>query len=86
VQTSVNDTIDNVRGEVTGRVDAAREAFEAGRQAARDTRDDLERRVSETRARVRHGVDAARQPATGDPVSAENRGVRHAEPDTDLGV
>jgi gas vesicle protein len=62
VQDSVNETIGGVRDEVGGRLDAAKEAFEAGRQAARETRADMERRVQDTRDRVRAGVAAAKAP------------------------
>ncbi len=62
LQDSVTTTVGNVRGEVTDRIEAARDAFEAGRQAARDTRRDMERRVDEAKTRVRAGIDAARQP------------------------
>jgi gas vesicle protein len=61
LQDSVVDTIDNVRDEVTDRIDMAREAFEAGRQAARETRRDMERRVDDARARVRAGIEAAKE-------------------------
>lgn len=37
-QGTVTERIDGVRTDVRGRIDAAREAFDAGRQAARDTR------------------------------------------------
>jgi gas vesicle protein len=37
-QRSVTDRYDNVRSDVRGRVDAARDAFEAGRRAAREAR------------------------------------------------
>ena len=60
VQTAVSDTMDGVRAEVTGRVDQARDAFDAGRRAALDSRERLERRVDDARDRVRVGVDAAR--------------------------
>jgi gas vesicle protein len=62
VQDSVTETIGGVRDEVGGRFDAAKEAFEAGRQAARETRADMERRVQDTRDRVRAGVAAAKAP------------------------
>ncbi|HEX6134711.1 MAG TPA: YtxH domain-containing protein [Longimicrobiales bacterium] len=61
VADSVNDTVGGVRAEVEGRLDAARNAFEAGRRAARDTRHEMEMRVREVRAGVRGGIDAARQ-------------------------
>ena len=62
VTDGVQDTIGGVRGEVEGRLDAAREAFDAGRRAARETRRDMEMRLREVRAGVRGGVDAARRP------------------------
>lgn len=62
LQSTVQDTIDGVRSEVTGRVDAAREAFEAGRETARRTRSDMEQRLQESRSRMRAGVEAARRP------------------------
>lgn len=60
----VTDTIGGVRGEVEGRVEAARDAFEAGRRAARETRREMETRVQEVRAGVRGGIDAARHSGT----------------------
>lgn len=66
---SVSQTFENVKGDVNDRLGAARDAFEAGRQAARDTRTDMERRVKETRERVRAGIEAAKQtPATAGPA------------------
>lgn len=61
VSDTVNETIGGVRGEVEGRVSAAREAFEAGRRAARETRGEMESRVRDVRAGVRGGMDAARR-------------------------
>ena len=92
LQGTVTDTIEGVRTEVTGRVDAAKEAFEAGRQAARDTRSDMERRVTETRARVRASMEAARRPpvidAEAEPASATPRStpISEIEPEANLGV
>jgi gas vesicle protein len=63
VSDSVTGAIGDVRDEVEGRIDRARDAFEAGRQAARQTREEMELRVQEVRAGVRGGVDAARRPA-----------------------
>jgi gas vesicle protein len=60
VQDTVTGTFEDVREEVNDRLDAAREAFEAGRHAARSTRDEMEQRVRQARAGVRAGVDAAR--------------------------
>ncbi len=60
VQDAVLGTFDDVKTTVNDRLDAAREAFEAGREAARETRADLDRRIAETRAGFRAGVEAAR--------------------------
>jgi gas vesicle protein len=65
VQDTVTGTIEDVRGGVNDRVEAAREAFEAGRVAARETRGEMERRVRETRAGVRAGMNAAREAEAG---------------------
>lgn len=67
VSESVQDTIGGVRGEVEDRIDSARDAFEAGRRAARETRREMETRVKEVRAGVRGGVDAARHSRPLDP-------------------
>lgn len=70
-QDTVTDTLGTVRSEVTDRLETAREAFEAGRQAARDTRRDMELRVSEAKARVR-ASNEGRQPATTDTSVGES--------------
>jgi gas vesicle protein len=84
VANSVNETIGGVRGEVEERIDAAREAFEAGRRAARDTRRDMEVRVREVRAGVRGASDAMRR-ADG-AMQANDPGSIPDEGDDDLGV
>jgi gas vesicle protein len=66
VSDTVQGTIGDVRGEVQERIDSARDAFEAGRRAARDTRQEMEVRVREVRAGVRSGVEAARTGSTPD--------------------
>lgn len=71
LQDSVTDTIGTVRDEVTDRIEVAREAFDAGRSAARQTRADMERRVEEAKVRVRAGIDAARAPVEEDPETGE---------------
>jgi gas vesicle protein len=81
VSDSVNETIGGVRDEVQGRIDTARDAFEAGRRAARETRDDMEIRLREVRAGVRGGVDAARRPSAS---GLETDDANGGEPD--LGV
>jgi gas vesicle protein len=62
VQDAVSHTLDNVKSNVGDRIDQARDAFEQGRVAARETRDDMERKVREGRERVRAGIEAARRP------------------------
>lgn len=74
LQDSVQDTVGSVREEVSDRIAVAREAFDAGRQAARDTRRDMERRVEEARARVHSGIDAPHAPAVGDDGADEEPG------------
>jgi gas vesicle protein len=61
VQQTFNDTLGEVREQVGDHVDAARSAFDAGRQAARDTRDTMEVRVREAKAGVRTGFDTVRE-------------------------
>lgn len=61
VTDTFTDTVDGVRGEVQDRLDTARDAFEAGRRAARETRREMELRVREVRAGVQGGVEASRR-------------------------
>jgi gas vesicle protein len=63
---SVNETIGGVRNEVHGRIDTAREAFEAGRRAARETRQEMDIRLREVRAGARGAVDAAHRSTAAD--------------------
>jgi gas vesicle protein len=71
VRDRVNDTFEQARAEVEQRIDSARQkielkkeqvtrAMDAGRAAAQQTRDDLERRIAETKAAYRAGVEVAR--------------------------
>jgi gas vesicle protein len=84
VSDSVNETIGGVREEVQGRIDTARDAFEAGRRAARETREEMELRVREVRAGVRGGVDAARRSPA--PLVGSEAEAAPPETDSDLGV
>jgi gas vesicle protein len=59
LQNNVTGRYEDVRSDVSGRVHAARDAFESGRRAATD-------RARETGAGVRAGYDAARRPADND--------------------
>ena len=78
LQDSVTDTVGNVRSEVNDRIAVAREAFDAGRQAAKDTRRDMEKRVEEARLRVRANAEA-RQTGAGEAPAT-------GEAETDYGV
>ena len=62
VQESVTSALGGVREQVVGRIDAARGAFDAGREAARESRAEMERRIREARAGFDAGVQAARKP------------------------
>jgi gas vesicle protein len=71
VRETAMETYEQARTTVGGRIDSARQALElkkqqvtrameAGRAAAQQARDDLERRIAETKAAYRAGVDVAR--------------------------
>jgi gas vesicle protein len=71
VRENMTDAFDHARASVEDRIGAARdvverkkrqvaEAMEAGRAAARQARDDLERRIAETKAAYTAGGDVAR--------------------------
>lgn len=55
VQDSVTDTVGDLRREVVGRFDAARDALDAGRDVARETRLEMQRRVREAREAAERG-------------------------------
>lgn len=69
----VTDTFENARDEVESRLDAARRAIElkkrqvtravhAGRAAAEEARDELERRIAETKTAYREGGEGTGSP------------------------
>jgi gas vesicle protein len=71
ISTRVNDTFEQARDRVEQGIDTARQAIdlkkrqvsramEAGRAAAQEARDELERRIAETKAAYSAGVDVAR--------------------------
>ena len=71
ISTRVTDTFDQARDKVEHGIDTARQAIdlkkrqvsramEAGRAAAQQARDELERRIAETKAAYSAGVDVAR--------------------------
>ena len=74
----VTETFEDARDEVERRIDGARQAIDlkkrqvqhamhAGRAAAQQARDDLERRIAETKAAYNAGADVARAGARGVP-------------------
>ncbi|MBI4520801.1 MAG: YtxH domain-containing protein [Gemmatimonadetes bacterium] len=60
VQRSVEARLEQARVGAQDAIDAARDAVEAGRQAARTARVDLEKKVEQSKAAFRAGIDAAR--------------------------
>jgi gas vesicle protein len=62
----VNDTLDTVRGGVETRVAQARAALDVGRGAARDAREELQRRVDEAKRTYRAGLGAVRGDGAGE--------------------
>ena len=71
ISTRVNDTFEQARDRVEQGIDTARQAIdlkkrqvsramEAGRAAAQEARDELERRIAETKAAYNAGVNVAR--------------------------
>jgi len=80
---AVSETIQQARGAVEERIGSARQsidvkrqqvsrAVEAGRQAARDARTDLERRIAETKAAYDAGAQVARDGEAGDEGGANS--------------
>ena len=62
-QRSLEDRLDQAREGVHDRMETVRGAVEAGRQAAVDARGDLERKLEQSKAAYRAGIDAAREAA-----------------------
>ncbi|MBI4539542.1 MAG: YtxH domain-containing protein [Gemmatimonadetes bacterium] len=65
VQRGVETRLEQAREGVQQAVGAARGAVDAGKQAARDARLELERKVEQSKAAYRAGLEAARATATG---------------------
>jgi gas vesicle protein len=61
---SVEDRIDSARQAIELKRRQASRAIEAGRQAAHEARDELERRIAETKAAYQAGADVARSTRT----------------------
>lgn len=62
-QRQIEERLDQARAELMERVEAVKEAVDAGRDAAREARGDLENRIERSKAAYRAGVDAAREVA-----------------------
>lgn len=60
VQEELEGRLDQARAGVQTRMDGVRTAVDSGRQAAREARVDLERRLEQSKVAYRAGVDAAR--------------------------
>jgi hypothetical protein len=66
---AVEEGIDTARSKIEVKKHQATEAVRAGRQAAHDARDELERRIAEGKAAYRAGADVvrtSRRPASSD--------------------
>lgn len=63
VQHTVTDTVEDVRRQFEEGIDTARRAVESGKQAARASRDEVERQVRQSSAAFRSGFEAARASA-----------------------
>ncbi|MFL5382997.1 MAG: YtxH domain-containing protein [Longimicrobiaceae bacterium] len=72
----VSGTLESVRGGVETRVAQARAALDAGRGAARDAREELQRRVDEAKRSYRSGLSAVR--GNGDGAAEEGDGAGEA--------
>ncbi|MDH5589933.1 MAG: YtxH domain-containing protein [Gemmatimonadota bacterium] len=70
-QRQLEDRMDGAREGVQARFDDVRSAVEAGRQAAHEAREELERKMEMSKAAYRAGVDAARQSVATDSASED---------------
>lgn len=61
VHVSVNEAVDSVRDQVSGRVNSARDAFNVGRSVARESRAEMEQRIRAARAGFESGAAAAHE-------------------------
>lgn len=62
-QSALGDRVETVRDAAEERIGAVREAVDAGREAARDARVEMEERLARSKAAYRAGIDAAREAA-----------------------
>lgn len=63
-QRTLEERVDVARHGVREKVDSVKDAVEAGRQAAREAREDLELKLERSKAAYRAGVDAAKGAAS----------------------
>jgi len=73
-QRNLEGRLDHAREGVQSRVNEVREAVDAGRNAAHEARGDLERRLEQSKAAYRAGVQAARDAAAAE--SADEDGAK----------
>lgn len=78
VQHTVTDTVDDMRRQFEEGIETARRAVESGKEAARASRDEVERHVRDSSAAFRTGFEAARATAH----SAEQDGGTDGQPPT----
>jgi gas vesicle protein len=75
-QKQLEDRLDVAREGVQSRVEDVKSAVDAGRKAAVDARDDLEKKLERSKAAYRAGVDAAREVVT---AGADGEGGEEGE-------
>lgn len=70
-QTSMEHRLSSARENVQARVETVRGAVDAGRKAAVEARDDLEKKLERSKAAYRAGIEAAREAASAEAEPAE---------------
>lgn len=63
-QTALGERVETVRDVAEERIGAVRDAVDAGREAARDARVEMEERLAKSKAAYKAGIEAARETAT----------------------
>jgi gas vesicle protein len=79
VQHSVTGTLDDLRGQMTEKMDSARRAMDAGREAALRSRADLERRVHNERVATERAHSPFTEIEVEDEVIATDEEKEHQE-------
>ena len=70
-QKQLEERLDAAREGVHAKVDDVRDAVEAGRKAAVEAREDLERKLERSKAAYRAGMDAAKQAVAATPAEGD---------------